>query len=222
MDALDSLVVQRVHRVGAGHCHLQVLQQAVVHAKGPTMHGDRLTTRPGIDDDGADANIDHLLHDVQVAQRRRPNRRWQAFQQLAVAVAHVLNVANPVVGHADARAFQSRLHPRATVVADHHDVLHLQPLDRELNGRQRIEVRMHHDVGDVAVHKHLARLQAGDLVGGHAAVGAANPHVFGRLLLHQAGEKAGALGFHLGGPGPVEAEKGVDRFGHGLDFRRES
>ena len=56
-------------------------------------------------------------------------------------------------------------------------------LHRKLNGGQRVQVGVHHHVGDVAVHEDLARVQPRDLVGRHAAVGAADPHVLGRLLL---------------------------------------
>ncbi len=41
---------------------------------------------------------------------------------------------------------------------------------------------MHDDVGHVAVHEDLAGQQADDLVGRHAAVGTADPEVFGALL----------------------------------------
>ena len=65
--------------------------------------------------------------------------------------------------------------------------------------------------------EHLARLQAGDLVGRHAAVRAANPHVFGFLLRHQAGKKAGALLLHLCRPCAVVDKKvlQIGGLGHG-------
>ena len=43
-------------------------------------------------------------------------------------------------------------------MADDHDVLDLEPLHRELDGRERIEVGVHDDVGHVAMHKHLTGL----------------------------------------------------------------
>ena len=73
-------------------------------------------------------------------------------------------------------------HAAAAVVSDDDDVLDLEHVDGELHHRQAIEVGMHDDVGDVAVDEHLARRQADDLVGRHAAVGAADPEVFRRLL----------------------------------------
>jgi hypothetical protein len=59
---------------------------------------------------------------------------------------------------------------------------HLQHVDRELHDGQAVEVGVHHHVGHVAVHEDLARLQAGDLVGRHAAVRAADPQVLARLI----------------------------------------
>jgi hypothetical protein len=61
------------------------------------------------------------------------------------------------------------------------DVLDLEDLDGVLHDRQAVEVGMHHDVGDVAVHKDFARFQAGDLIRGHPAVGTADPQI-GRAL----------------------------------------
>jgi hypothetical protein len=86
-------------------------------------------------------------------------------------------------------------------VAHHHDVLDLERVHRELDHRQRIQVGLGHHIGHVAVHEQLARQQAHQLIGRHAAVGAADPQVLRRLLLEQAGEEAGRL--RLGGRGPL-------------------
>ena len=53
---------------------------------------------------------------------------------------------------------------------------------------------MHDDVGDVAVHEHLARRQPDDLVRRNAAVRAADPQVLGRLSLDERGKELGVLG----------------------------
>ena len=66
---------------------------------------------------------------------------------------------------------------------------------------------MHHHIGHVPVHKHFPRFQARDLVGWHAAVGAANPQILGRLLLRQMVEDAGLLALHALGPRPVVVKK---------------
>ncbi|MCY1539244.1 hypothetical protein D9M68_748220 [compost metagenome] len=181
-----------------------------MHAEGPAVDAHLLAARPGVDHDGAHGHVDHLLGHVELAQRVDAHVFGQAVEHHAVAVAHVLDVADPVVGQADALAAERSLHAGAAVVADHHDVLDLQVLDRELDRRERVEVGVHHDVGDVAVHEHFTRLQAGDLVGGHAAVGTADPHVARRLLLDKAGEEAGPVTLHLGGPGTVVGKEVVE------------
>ena len=60
--------------------------------------------------------------------------------------------------------------------------LHFQNVDRVLNHGQTIQIGMDDQVRDVAVHKQFAGKQADDLIRRHAAVGAADPEVFGRLL----------------------------------------
>jgi hypothetical protein len=55
--------------------------------------------------------------------------------------------------------------------------------------------------------KHFARLKACDLVGWHAAVGATNPQIFGRLLLRQMVEETGLLALHALGPCTVVVEE---------------
>ena len=119
--------VQRLERVGAGHGHVQVLQQAVVHAEGPAVDGDLLARGPGVDHHGADAHVDHLLDHVEVAQRvgaLRPragcssSRRWRSRTSW---MWRIQLSARPM------RAPSQRgLHAAAAVVADHHDVLDLE------------------------------------------------------------------------------------------------
>src|SRR5262249_13041752 len=79
--------------------------------------------------------------------------------------------------------------------------------DRELNGRQAIQIGVHHDVRHVAVHEHFARHQPGDLVRRHAAVRAADPQVSRLLLLRQSPEELGILPRGLRRPGAVVLEE---------------
>ena len=65
---------------------------------------------------------------------------------------------------------------------------------------------MHHDVRDVAVHEHLARPLAGDLVCRHAAVGAADPQAGGRLDRGQVLEERRLLRAHALGPAAIGLE----------------
>ena len=53
----------------------------------------------------------------------------------------------------------------AVVVADHHDVLHLEVVHGVLYAGHAVHVLVRGQVADVALHKHLARAQVQDLVG---------------------------------------------------------
>jgi len=86
-------------------------------------------------------------------------------------------------------------------------VAHLQDIHRELHHPQAVEVRVHDEVGDVAVDEQLAGQQPDDVVRGHPAVGTADPQILGRLLLRQFREKGGVLLTNAGGPGLVAVEE---------------
>ena len=95
---------------------------------------------------------------------------------------HVLDVAQPVVGEADAPVLERRRDAAAAVMAADDDVLDFQHVHGELHHGEAIEVRMDDDVGDVAMDEQFARAQSHDLVGGHAAVRASDPQVAWPLL----------------------------------------
>jgi hypothetical protein len=135
----------------------------------------------------------------------------------AVPQLHVVHMAQPVVGQAHARAAQGGQHTTAAVMPHHHDVLHLEVIHRKLDDRQRVQVRVHHHIGHIAMHKHLARIQPRDFIGRHAAVRTANPEVLGRLLVRQLGEKTRALQLHAGSPVAVVVEQVLEAIGHGSD-----
>ena len=104
------------------------------------------------------------------------------------------------------------------MAADDH-VLHAEDVDRVLEHREAVEVGVHDDVRDVAVHEHLARREADDLVRRHAAVGAADPEVLGRLLLGELGEEVAVAGDHLRRPGAVVLEE-LREIRHRVDATR--
>ena len=66
---------------------------------------------------------------------------------------------------------------------------------------------MHDDVRDVPVDEHLARREPDDLVRRHAAVGAADPEVLGRLLVGELREEPGVARGDRGRPGAVALEQ---------------
>ena len=154
------------------------------------MDDDFLAAAPGVLDDRRLADVERLLDHVEFAQRIDAAPQRQGVEPLLVPVAHVLDVADPVVGKADAPVVERRGDAAAVRVADDDDVLDLQDIGGELDHRQAVQVGMDDDVGDVAVHEQLARRQVDEFVRRHAAVGAADPEVARRLLLQQPGEEA--------------------------------
>ena len=105
---------------------------------------------------------------------------------------------------------QRRLYATATVVAAHDDVSDLEHVDGELHDRQAVEVGVDDHVGDIAVDEDLARQQADDLVGRHAAVGTTDPQVVGRLLARKFGKKLRVLAANAFRPLAVVLEELVE------------
>ena len=70
-----------------------------------------------------------------------------------------------------------------------------------------VEIGLRHDVRDIPVDEDLARGEAGDLVGGHPAVRAANPEVFGILLTRELLEKPGIISLNGRCPDAVFLQK---------------
>jgi len=73
-----------------------------------------------------------------------------------VFLAHVLDVAEPVVGEADALATEHGADAAAAVVTDDHDVLHAEDIDGVLDHGEAVQIGMDDDVGEIAVDEDLA------------------------------------------------------------------
>ena len=99
-----------------------------------------------------------------------------------MVVADLADGMQPVIDQAAALAVDRRADAAAAVVADDQDVLHLQHVDGELQDGEVVGVLRRREIGDVAVDEELAGIEVDDLVGGHPAVGAADPEIFRRLL----------------------------------------
>src|SRR5690606_4341000 len=208
-------LVLRLQVLDPVHVHAQVVDAAVAQAVDPAVHGQFLATVPGVADHVGLAHVDHLPEHVELAQARVLQLGVAGLvQAVGVVLGHVGHVADPVVDQAQALAGQRGVHAAATVVADDEDVLDLQHVHRELDHRQAVEVGVHDHVGDVAVDEDLARGHVDDLVGRHARVRAADPQVFGGLLLGQAGEELRVLGADALGPGVVAEDQVVEVFAH--------
>jgi hypothetical protein len=64
---------------------------------------------------------------------------------------NILNMTEPVIAQSQTLAAHRRPHAAATVMPADDDVPHLQDIDRELHHRQTIEIRVHDQIGDIAM-----------------------------------------------------------------------
>ncbi len=109
----------------------------------------------------------------------------------------------PVIDQAAALAIHRGGNAAAAIMADHHDMLDLQHIDGELQHRKIIGVLGRGQIGDIAMDEQLAGIQIDDLIGRHAAVGAADPEIFRGLLARQPAEEIRIRPDDARGPGPV-------------------
>ena len=175
-----------------------------------------LATRPSVLDDGGLADVGDLFDDVEFAEPIGAGGVVGQIAQTAfVFLAHVLDVAKPVVGQPDAFTAQYGADAAATVVSDDHDVFHAEDIDRVLYDRETIQIGVNNDVGDVTVDEDLAWQQADDFVGRHATVGAADPEVLRILLAREFLKKLRIAVFDCAGPSPVLGKKMIE-ISHGI------
>ena len=103
--------------------------------------------------------------------------------------AHVLHMTQPIVAQAQPVAADDRFDAAAAIVSAHDDMAHFQNFDRELKHRETIQIRMHHDVRDVAMHEKFAGSRSTISFGGDPAVRPADPQIGGGLLARQLQKK---------------------------------
>lgn len=167
----------------SGHDDVKILQQAVVNAINPAMHGQFLPACPGVLNNGRLTDVDNLLDHIQLAEFvASPRFIADQAQRRFVFLAHLLYVAQPVVDQSEPAAAQRRQHAAAAVMPADNDVFHPQHVDGKLHHRQTIQIRMDDEIGNIAMDEQLSRHQADDLIGGHPTVGTADPQISGRLL----------------------------------------
>lgn len=151
-----------------------------------------------------------LLNDIQLDQAVVASALvLNCIELLLVKAVDVADVAKPWVQQAEVLGGHSRLDTSAAVVTTDDDVLDAEVLDGVVDDAHGVEIRVAHEVGDVAVDKCLARLKAADLLGGDARVGASDPEVLRCLAGGEVLEEVGVdLGLVLG-PGAVVVEEPV-------------
>ena len=141
-----------------------------------TMHRQGLAALPGILNDAVLGHMVNLLNHVELAQPIHPILNvCDLIKDRLMEVTHVLDVTQPVGDQTGTFVQQGRTDTATAIMADHHDVLDLQHLDRKLQHRQAVEIGVHHHVGNVPVHKQFPWHQINNLVRRYSAVRTANP-----------------------------------------------
>jgi hypothetical protein len=154
------------------------------------------------------SQVVHTLLHVQPRERVLLIRVAQAVECLGILLADLAHRLEPDVEDVQLVVGQSGFHASAGSVAAEDDVLDLEVLDAELDGRQQGDVGRVDDVGDVAQHEDLAGLLAQHGGLGDARVATANPQDVGRLALGAVLEELGVFGGDVRGPDLVGLEGG--------------
>lgn len=190
--------------------NLQVLEQAVVEAKDPAMDNGIVILGIALLDGGRLDDVAALLLDIELDEAVVAGIvGGDGVELLLVQAVDVADVAQPGVQEAEVLGRHGGLDAAAAVVAADDDVLDAEVADGVVDDGHDVEVGVADEVGDVAVDKGLAGLEAGDLLGGDAGVGAADPEVFGGLAGGELGKVGGVVGGFGGGPGAVVVEEAV-------------
>src|SRR5437879_6576283 len=102
---------------------------------------------------------------------------------------------------------KSGKHAAAVVMTADDYVFYAENLDGKLNDRQAIHVGVIDKVGDISMDKYLAGLEIDNGIRRNAAVRAADPQVFGGLLIGEIGKKTRVFIGHPRRPAPVIFEE---------------
>jgi len=156
--------------------YLKIADQAVFKPIDPSMDSKLLTAIPRILDDRRFTHILDLFRNVKLAKLIKfVDRIVKCRQQVRMQICGVLDVTQPVVDQAVPFLLHCRLDAAAAVMAANDNMLDLQNLDRELEDRKAVHVRVNDEVRNITMNKYLARIEADDHVRRDAAVRASYP-----------------------------------------------
>lgn len=174
--------------------HLEVLEQAVLKPEHPAVDDGELVLGVGLLDGGGLDDVAALLDDAELNEAVVAGRLVRdAVELLLVQAVDVPDVSKPRVEQAKVLGRHGSLDAAAAVVAAHDNVLDLQVAHGVLDYAHHVQVRVHHQVRDVAMHEGLAWGQARDHLRRDPRVAAPDPEVLGRLACRQLGEELGVL-----------------------------
>jgi len=180
---------------------------AVVEAVDPAVDGDLLAAVPGVFDDGGACDMAGLGEHIEFAESVGGGLGREGVEFIPVGAVEVADAGEPVVDDPVAEVFKGSDHAAAAVVTADDHVADLEDIDRVLQDSEQVEIGFGDDIGDIAVDEDFAGCEAGDLVGGHAAVGTTDPEILGCLLVGEIGKESGVFGFDRGCPVAVFFQK---------------
>ena len=173
----------------------EVAEQAVLQGVDPPMDLQLPSFFPRALDHRGLADVQDLFGDVELAEAVDLGILGRERVELdAMALADVADMAEPVVDEAEPAVLERRPDAAAAVMAADDDVLHPEHGHRVLDDGEAVEIGVDDEVRHVAVDEELAGQEIDDLVGRHAAVRAADPQIFRRLLLGELPEELRVAG----------------------------
>ena len=176
-----------------------------------TVDGELLSARPRRVDHRRLAHVQRLLDHIELAQTIEGRLRRAVRQGACMSLTNGIDVTKPVVDEPELRALEDGSNAAAPVMSRDNHVLDLQHVDRVLQDREAVEIRVHDHVGDVAMNEQFAGRQSHDFVRRNAAVRAPDPQVRRRLLLAEAFEECGVVRQHALGPLGVVLQQTTER-----------
>ncbi len=117
------------------------------------MDGQFLSMFPGLTSNGGVADVRHLFDDIQLTKPVASIFLGDCAQASLVFLPHILEMPKPIIAQSKPITPESGPHAAAPVMPAHDDVADLQNLHGKLHDGQTIEIRVHHQIGDVAMDK---------------------------------------------------------------------
>ena len=117
------------------------------------MHGELLAACPRRLDDRGLAHVHGLLDHIELTQSIEGGFGRMARQRNGVSLTHVIDMAKPVVDESELRVLEDGADAAASVMPRDDHVLDAQDVDRILQHRQAVEIRVDDHIRDVSVNE---------------------------------------------------------------------